>query len=229
MWGLRARDPFCGIVNESLTPTPSPWPFLDKDGSTAFRQGELFEAGINLSDPAINLASECFSSFVAETRSSTSTNAQLKDFVLGQFQPCGATIVTAPSVGAGGEVSPGDPVTDIATVLGSGVANPPTPTGNVTFFLCSFAAGSTDLCDGTAGKEGTQVGSPVPLASSAPPQGEASATSAAVNAGTPLRPDATASRPSGGDGQYLLPIRRASSSTSASGTRSASSSGRYRR
>ena len=179
--GGSTPDPFCGIVNESTDPIDSPWAFTDKAGSTQFRQGELFEAGINLSDPSINLAGECFASFVAETRSATSTSAQLKDFVLGQFQPCGATLNTTPSAGAGGEVSPGTAVTDILTVQGTGIANPPTPIGNVTFFMCSFAAGSTDLCDGTTGKVGTQVGSPVALADSSPPAGEATATSAAVN------------------------------------------------
>lgn len=205
--GGSTPDPFCGIVNESETPVDVPWSFTDKAGSTQFRQGELFEAGINLSHPSIQLAGECFSSFVAETRSATSTSAQLKDFVLGQFQPCGATLNTTPSVGAGGEVSPGTSVTDVLTVTGTGIASPPTPSGNATFFMCSFAAGSTDVCDGTTGKVGTQVGSPVALADSSPPAGEAQATSAAVNtSGDPLLPGRYCFRAEWpGDTNYLPP------------------------
>ncbi len=166
-----------------------PWSFLDKSGTpnNGALNGEFYEGGVNLS--AFNLGGECFASIASETRSSTSTTATLKDFVLGQFAVCGATITTTPSAGAGGEVSPGTSVTDLATVQGSGTTSPPTPTGNVTFFMCSFAAGSTDTCDGSTGHVGTQVGSPVALADSSPPPGEAQATSAAVNtSGTPLLP-----------------------------------------
>jgi hypothetical protein len=153
--GGSSADAFCGIVNESTTPTISPWTFLDKGGSTDFRQGEFFEAGINLSDPRIDLAEECFSSFVAETRSSTSTTATLKDFVLGQFEVCEADMVTAPSVGSGGSVPPGTPVHDIATVTGN---NPNfTPSGTVTFFLCSPAQ-LTPANTGTCSSGGTNIG-----------------------------------------------------------------------
>src|SRR5262249_5785563 len=45
----------------------------------------------------LNLGAECFSSVLSETRSSTSTTATLKDFVLGQLQSCGARIQISPS------------------------------------------------------------------------------------------------------------------------------------
>lgn len=80
------NDPFCGTI--SPDGTPSPWAFLDKVGNTSFALGELFEAGINLSSPQINLAGECFSTVVSETRSSTSPTATLKDFVIGSFGHC---------------------------------------------------------------------------------------------------------------------------------------------
>jgi hypothetical protein len=176
-----AGDAFCGLVNPGPGLTAAPWPFLDKSGFTGFQNGELYEGGINLS--LLGLADECFSSIAAESRSSTSTTATLKDFVLGQFAQCTATLTTTPSVGAGGVVAPGTPVTDIATILGAGTANPPTPTGDVTFSLCG------PIATGTCTTGGTTVGSPVALASSAPPPGEATATSAAVNtAGSPLLP-----------------------------------------
>ena len=44
---------------------------------------EFFEGGVNLSE--LGLGNECFSSVASETRSSTSTTAVLKDFVLGQL------------------------------------------------------------------------------------------------------------------------------------------------
>ena len=99
-----ATDPFCGIVNPA-DGTVAPWLYTDKDGNTSYLQGDLYEAGINLSDPSINVGGECFSSFTAETRASTSLTATLKDFVLGDFAVCGASITTTPSAGAGGEVS----------------------------------------------------------------------------------------------------------------------------
>ena len=76
-------------------------------------------------------------------------------------------------------------MTDLATVQGTGTANPPTPTGSVTFHLCGpTATDSTALC--TTG--GTLVSTNA-LAGSSPPAGEAQATSDAVNTGAnPLLP-----------------------------------------
>src|SRR5713226_5441546 len=77
--------PFCGIVN--MTNSPSPWPFADKAGTlpaNTFAQGEFYEGGIDLSSFP-GLAAECFASSLAESRSSTSTSAVLKSFVLQTF------------------------------------------------------------------------------------------------------------------------------------------------
>jgi hypothetical protein len=175
--GTGSSDPFCGIVNPT-NGTVSPWPFLDKSGNTTFANGEFYEGGINLS--LFGLGDECFASAASETRSSTSTTATLKDFVLGQFANCAAVLSTTPSAGAGGVVSPGTGVTDTATIVGSGPANPPTPTGDVTFFMCG------PIATGTCTTGGTQVGSPVTLAGSGD---TATATSSAVNtAASPLAP-----------------------------------------
>jgi len=67
---------------------------------------------------------------------------------------------TTPSTGGGGTVIPGTPVTDTATVTGSGTASPPTPTGNVTFFVCG------PIASGTCTSDGTQVGAAKPLSGS---------------------------------------------------------------
>jgi len=193
-------DAFCGLVNPGPGLTTSPWPFLDKSGNANFLNGEFYEGGINLT--LLGLADECFSSIAAESRSSTSTTATLKDFVLGQFAQCSAALSTTPSAGAGGVVAPGTSVTDLATIQGAGTANPPTPTGNVTFSICG------PIATGTCATGGTQVGSPVALAASSPPPGEAQATSAAVNtAGSPLAPGRYCFRAEWpGDTNYPTPL-----------------------
>ena len=152
-------DPFCGIVSPAGL-TTSPWSFLDKSGNTNFANGELFEAGVNLS--LLGLAGECFASVLSETRASTATTATLKDFVLGSFANCVPGLTT--QVSATGAVAPGIPVTDLATILVTGGDNPPDPTGGVTFFLCGPGAnGGTPNCDGTTGNVGTQIGTAVTL------------------------------------------------------------------
>jgi len=174
--GGSSPDAFCGIVNPS-DGTVAPWQFTDKSGNHSYLNGELYEGGVNLSDPSINLANECFSSFLSETRSSTSTTATLKDFVLGQFSVCGAGIVTTPSATVAAPVTPGTSVTDSAVIQGTGVALPPPPTGTVTFFLCGpTALTSSALCS----TGGTNIGTGA-LNDTSPPAGESTAVSPAVN------------------------------------------------
>jgi hypothetical protein len=182
--------------------TNAPWPFLDKGGSADFRTGEFIEGGLNLTN--LGLDKECFSSFIAETRSSTSVNAVLKDFVGGQFAVCNATMTTAPSVGAGATVLPGTSVTDIATVVGSNPAQ--TPSGTVTFFLCGPTdPSSTAVCStgGSPAGTGTLSGS----------GGTASATSAPAVAPTaPGRYCFRAEWP--GDTNYTTPLTHAGTGNS---------------
>ena len=90
-------DTLCGIT--SVTPpgaafvnranTTAVWPYAPKGkscGPNCIPIGASFEGGINLSD--LNLQTECFSSFMLETRSSQSVDAVLKDFALGTFERC---------------------------------------------------------------------------------------------------------------------------------------------
>jgi len=163
---------FCGIVNTGTTNVTSPWPFLDKDGSTSFRQGEFFEGGVNLS--TLGLGGTCFASVASETRSSTSPTATLKDFVLGTFGDCVATLST--QVSNAGPVAPGTSVNDVLTVSSSN--STVTASGTVTWFLCGPIA--TGAC--TTG--GTNLGTSA-LSGSA---GTATATSPSVNTGTGLSP-----------------------------------------
>ncbi len=135
--GAAGTADFCANVNtpSGNSLTTAPWDFLDKSGNTGFARGELYEGGLNLTDvgdlTGVDLAGECFASFFAETRSSQSVDAVLKDFAGGEFQPCESAINTVPSVST---IAVGGTVTDTATVTGEGAG---TPTGKVKFWVCS--------------------------------------------------------------------------------------------
>jgi hypothetical protein len=126
----------------------SPWPYQAKGNNVpanTFINGSFYEGGIDLG--FLGLGNECFSSFLAETRSSTSITATLKDFVLGGFGSCGTEVTTQVS---DGEVSIGTGsvnVSDTATVTGSSSSGTaPNPTGSVDFYLCGPSDGITS-CD----------------------------------------------------------------------------------
>jgi len=158
-------DLACGLVNP-ITVT-MPWSFTDKSStpSNGALNGEFFEAGINLS--LLNLAGECFSTMVAETRSSTSTTAVLKDFVLGHFGVCAPTLSTSvQGLDSTRTVLPGQQVQDLATVTVTGASAPADAQGTVDFFLCGpSATGNPDCSTG-----GTSAGSGKVLADiSSPP------------------------------------------------------------
>jgi hypothetical protein len=176
-------DVACAIVNAGQI--QSPWLFTDQGGAPAnmIAANELYEGGLDLT--GLGFGGACFSSMLLNTRSSQSGTSVLQDFALGNFAPCGASMTTTPTAGTtdSTSVSPGTPVTDLATVTGSGVANPPTPTGNVTFYYCATATTSTATCD----SGGTQVGtSSVALSGTG---ATATARSAAINTSTaPLTP-----------------------------------------
>jgi len=125
-----AGDNFCGIVNPT-NGTTAPWPYTDKTGNSSYLQGEFYEGGVNLS--ALGLGNTCFASVAAETRSSTSTTATLKDFTLGQFGKCGSATATQSSVTGSTSIGTGSvSVSDSATVNVTGI---PTWNGTVQFHL----------------------------------------------------------------------------------------------
>ena len=179
-------DVACAIVNSGQI--QSPWLFTDQGGAPAdqIAANELYEGGLDLT--GLGFGGACFSSMLLNTRSSQSGTSVLQDFALGNFAPCGASVTTTPSAGTtdATSVSPGTPVTDTATVTGTGVANPPTPSGNVTFAYCGPTdPSSTATCD----TGGTTIGSPVALDGTGQPQGTAVATSGQINtSGSPLTP-----------------------------------------
>jgi hypothetical protein len=90
----------CAITNSAASPAPPFWNYVPKFGPAGiFPPQSFFEGGVNLNKifPTGNLP--CFSSFLAETRSSSSITAQLKDFAEGSFNLCGIKVTKVCSDG----------------------------------------------------------------------------------------------------------------------------------
>jgi len=93
---------YCGIAN-TVNGVPTYWPYTNKDGQNTYAAAEFLEVGINISNLLRKVgdnAAPCFSAFMAETRSSSSVTATLKDFVLGGFDVCGVQITKTCDSGA---------------------------------------------------------------------------------------------------------------------------------
>ena len=87
----------CGATNGDLE--DSPWPFQGDgphDPPNEFPAGTFFEGGIDLTE--LGLDDGCFTSFLAETRSSQSIDAVLKDFALGSFDTCGSVTIVKDAI-----------------------------------------------------------------------------------------------------------------------------------
>jgi hypothetical protein len=151
-----ANDAFCGLVNANTITMP--WPFTDKSGTPNNQalNGEFYEGGVNLT--RLGLADRCFASVASETRSSTSTTATLKDFVLGQFGGCGSSTTTQSSITGSTSIGTGSvSVSDSATVTVTGIA---TWNGTVQFHLRGPI--------GAANEVSTDIGGPVAVSNSTP-------------------------------------------------------------
>ena len=104
-FGCAASPLFCAEVNDAAT--PSPWAYTPSKGAAnIFPKGGFFEGGVNLSQ--LGISNVCFASFLAETRSSQSVDATLKDFVTGTF-----TLVPEVSAGPDGAISCKNPTTTL--------------------------------------------------------------------------------------------------------------------
>jgi len=148
----QAGDTFCGIVNPGTITMP--WSFTDKSNTPnkGALQGELYEAGINLSK--LNLSGECFATVESETRSSTSTTAVLKDLILATFGRCDSGLTTTPTDGSGNAIpsaglsighqsDPGGSIVTVKDAANLNVSGALTWTGKLTFYLCGP---DTGLC-----------------------------------------------------------------------------------
>ena len=150
-----ATDVACAATN---TDTESaPWAFTDKSGSHDFLAGEFFEGGINLT--ALGLDQGCFTSFIAETRSSQAVDATLSDFAGGTFSFCKPpTIATqvqqdGQSLGSLGTINKGESVQDFAHLTGS----KGTVEGTVDFSVCFNASAAPDCSSGGTAVGGTKT------------------------------------------------------------------------
>jgi hypothetical protein len=163
------NDPACAVTNAVVE--PSPWTVNQKNApANSFQPTNFFEGGLNLTELGVDA---CFSSFLINSRSSASGDAELHDKVLGQFARCVPEMTTQASTA--GPVTPGTAVHDTATITVLGAANPDDPTGDVTFFLCGPIA--TGACD----SGGTNVGTGTLDGGADPNDGVASADSPDVN------------------------------------------------
>jgi uncharacterized repeat protein (TIGR01451 family) len=112
-------DPADGFATVNTTNTPTGgWPFQDKGGSppNTFAPGEFFEAGLDLT--AVGLPSH-LSTFLAETRASTSLNAALSDLVIRPFDTFAADLAVTKAV-SNPRPNVGDTVTFTVTVTNQG-------------------------------------------------------------------------------------------------------------
>jgi hypothetical protein len=159
-----ANDQFCGLVNSSAITMP--WSFTDKSGTpnNGALNGEFFEGGVNLT--ALGLADRCFASVASETRSSTSTTAVLKDFILGGFANCGSAVTTQSSITGSTSIGTGSvSVSDSATVTVQTIS---TWTGTVQFHLRGPIGSPLEVS--------TDIGGPVAVSNSTPTAQSATAT-----------------------------------------------------
>ena len=156
-----ANDQGCGTVNSGLIPVA--WPYTPSQGAAgSIPSGGFVEGGINLTELGIP---GCFSSFMAETRSSPSVDATLKDFVLGSFEACDSNLTTTPGTSATPSVALTDTnansipdigigtgtvaVKDKASMVVNGID---TWTGNLKFFICG------PIASGECTSGGVQIG-----------------------------------------------------------------------
>src|SRR5262249_357184 len=151
-----ANDSFCGIVNANTITMP--WSFTDKSGTpgNGALNGEFYEGGVNLT--ALGLGDTCFASVASETRSSTSTTATLKDFILGQFGTCISGTTTQSSITGSTSIGTGSvSVHDSATVTVTGVT---TWNGTVQFHLRGPIGSPLEVS--------TNIGGPVAVSNTTP-------------------------------------------------------------
>jgi uncharacterized repeat protein (TIGR01451 family) len=162
-------QPICAVANKG--DQTSPWAYTPKSGTAGtFPVASFFEGGVQLDSIFKQGSVPCFSSFLAETRSSTSTTAELKNFVSGSFNTCVPPDISTTS--SKSTVHFGESVTDAATLSGQdGPAS-----GTVKFFVCGPSGSAPDCTTG-----GTQVGGAVTVTTSA---NGGTATSAAYTPGT---------------------------------------------
>ena len=117
--GTLTNDRACAITNAITTTLPWTNP---ETGTTQFPPQSFYEGGINLSRVYrdLGLTLPCLGTFVAESRSSPSPTATLKDFVLGGFTLCGFDVTKECTAGKLNQAQTGFDWTFDATVTNTG-------------------------------------------------------------------------------------------------------------
>lgn len=161
-------DDLCATVND--TTVESPWNYIGKGEPVGneISAGGFLEGGVNLSDLGLE---GCFSSFMATSRSSPSLTADPKDFILGNFESCGATVKTTPGDGLGEDLTDTDDPANglVDTQLGTGAAGVDVTDsallevtgttdfeGTLSFFICG-PIDDPALCDTGGVPSGSQT------------------------------------------------------------------------
>lgn len=156
---ITGNKDLCGIVPDGNV--SAPWAFTDKHlGATShFEQGEFLEVGLDLTTIFPNVP--CFTTFFAETRSSTSITSTLSDFTTPVSFPLCAIAVAKKCNGKGSISSDGSSVaytgalgsgwTVTVTNKGTGNLYNPTvvdtlPDGNKVTVPVSSSCGTTANC-----------------------------------------------------------------------------------
>ncbi len=152
-----ANDDRCAISNTANSNTA--WAFNPKSGANnVYQPGHFVEGGINLSD--LRLDDGCFTTFLAETRSSPSEESTLSDIAYGSFPLCVAPDIETQVKNDQGQgdgmvtINSGESVTDTVTVGGSKGDG----TGTVDFFVCG-PTNSPQAC----ASGGTAIGNDIEL------------------------------------------------------------------
>src|SRR4029078_8432837 len=131
--GARVNDKACAVTNSAAI-NPS-WPFIDKGNpgtNDPIPAESFFEGGIDLYT-LFGGDAPCFSSFLAETRSSQAVDSTLSDLATGDFNTCVPPDLTTQS--SASTVDFGGTVSDTATLAG----NDGPASGTVSFFICTPA------------------------------------------------------------------------------------------
>ena len=150
-------DDVCAVTNDSAM--PSPWPYVPKDGTSGeFPPESFYEGGINLSQL---VGPVCFTSFMAESRSSSSFTASLKDFVLHNIEVCGLGLAKQCTSGTVDASETGFDYGYDGTVTNTGfgmlydvvviddMGTPENPDDDITHTIGDLAAGASQVFGGT--------------------------------------------------------------------------------
>ena len=184
--GTSTPDDACGIANEvgvlgadingtiatPFLPGNTAAPLGAPAGDAGLLHDTFIEAGVDLTS-LLPSGTTCFTNLLAETRSSPSVSAEIKDFAFMGLQTCVPPNMSTTAT-PGGTTVPGTAQHDVANV--GAVVGRPAPTGTVQFALCTpSTAGFVPANGCTSG--GTNIGSPVTIAGG-------QATGPAVDGGT---------------------------------------------